>query len=151
MIKYRSILSVLLALVMVLLMGFGNVAQAKRAPKPPTYTSEQIAQIQAYATELSNLRSRLSELSTLIQKQDWVFVRNFIRGPLGEIRVKMLYATQNLLPADQPAARKAAKAVFDNLIAIDQAAQDGDYKVAIRNYAETVRDLDGFLQLLPQG
>lgn len=151
MIKPRSILTVLLALVLVVVMSLGSVAEAKRPSKPPTYTSEQITQLQGYASDLIALRDRLPELSTLIQKQDWVFVRNFIHGPLGEIRAKMSYLTQSLLPADRPTARKAAKLVSDNLVAIDQAAQDGNYKVAIRNYAETIRDLDAFLQLVPRG
>lgn len=149
MIKYRSILAAVLAVVMVVLLSFSDVAEAKRIAKPPSYTSEQIAQIQAYASELSTVRDRLPELADLIQKQDWVFVRNFIRGPLGELRTKMMFVSQNLLGEDQKQARAAAKAVFDNLIAIDQAAQKEDYKLAIRNYAETLRDFDGFLNLLP--
>ncbi len=149
MVKYQSIFTAVLAVVMVVLLNLGNVAEAKRAAKPLSYTSEQIAQVQEYAAELSALRDRMPELADLIQKQDWVFVRNFIHGPLGELRAKMLYAAQNLLGDDQKQARTVAKAVFDNLVAIDQAAQNRDYKLAIRNYAETIRDFDNFLNLLP--
>lgn len=148
--KFRSVLSVILALAAVVLINLGNVAEAKPKAQPQTYTREQLETIQGYATDLSAVRDRLPELAQLIQKQDWIYVRNFIHGPLGEIRATMLNLSRNLLPDAQPTARKAAKAVFDNLVAIDQAALKGDYKQAIRNYAETLRDLDTFLQLAPQ-
>lgn len=151
MVKYRSILTAVLAVVMVVLLSFGSVAEAKRAAKPQSYTSEQIEQIQDYASQLSAVRDKMPELADLIQKQDWVFVRNFIHGPLGELRSKMTFVAQTLLGDDQKQARATAKAVFDNLVAIDQAAQEKNYKVAIRNYAETLRDFDSFLTLLPKG
>lgn len=149
MVKYRSILSVLLALVLVVLVNLGSVAEAKPV-KAKTYTVEQLEQIQNYASELSAIRDRLPELAVLIQEQDWIFTRNFIHGPLGELRIKMLNLSRNLLPEAQKEARTVAKAVFDNIVAIDQAAQNRDYAQAIRNYAETVRDFDTFLQLIPK-
>lgn len=149
MLKSRSILSILLALVAVVLVNLGNVAEAKPV-KAPSYTPAQLETIQAYTTEVSALRDRLPELADLIQKQDWIFVRNFIHGPFGELRIKMLSLSRNLRPDAQAEASKVAKAVFDNLVAIDLAAQNKNYKVAIRNYAETVRDFDSFLQLVPK-
>jgi photosystem II protein PsbQ len=149
--KFRAVLTVILALAAVVLLNLGSVAEAKRPAKPLTYTSDQITEIQESAAELSSIRDRLPELADLIQKQDWVFVRNFLHGPLGEIRTKMSLLSQKLLPTDQKQARTIAKAVADNLVAIDQASKDENYKAAIRNYAETIRDLDAFLQLVPRG
>jgi photosystem II protein PsbQ len=146
----RSILPLVLALVAVLIVNLGNVAAAKPPAKAASYTAEQIEQIQEYAAGLTEMRDRLPELANLIQTQDWTFARNFIHGPLGEIRFKMLYLSRNLLPADQKKARDLAKLVTDNLVAIDKAAERQDYAAAVRNYAETVRDLDAFLQLVPQ-
>jgi len=151
MIKFRAVLVIVLALVAVVLLNPGNVAEAKRPAKPLSYTTEQISQIQATASDLSSIRDRMPELADLIQKQDWVFVGNFIHGPLGEIRTKMSSLALNLLPNDQKQARSLAKSVGDNLIAIDQAAKDKNYKAAIRNYAETIRDFDALLQLVPNG
>jgi photosystem II protein PsbQ len=152
MIHYRSILSIVLALIAVMVVNLGNVAVAKPAKpaKVETYTSQQLTEIQPYANALQEMRDRLPELADLIQKQDWTFTRNFIRGPLGEIRFQMLYLTRNLLPVDQVKARELAKKVADNLVSIDLAAEKQDYKLAVRNYAETVRDLDAFLALVPK-
>jgi photosystem II protein PsbQ len=150
MIKIQSMISVIFAVILVLLLNLGDVAEAKSTQKPATYTSEQIAQIQEYMTDVDALRDRLPELAKLIQDQNWVFVRNFIHGPLGEMRVKLANLSRNLLPDAQKQANKLAKDVFNNLVAIDQAAANKDYKTAIRNYGETIRDLEEFLKLVPQ-
>jgi photosystem II protein PsbQ len=145
--SHRSIFSVLLAIVLVFSFSLGNVAEAKPKAKPTTYTPEQLETIQGYTAKLSAAQARLPELADLIQKQDWTYVRNFIHGPFGELRSDMANLSRNLLPEAQPEARKAARLVFDNLIAIDQAAEKQDYKAAIRNYGETIRDFEQFLQL----
>jgi photosystem II protein PsbQ len=147
--KYRSILALLFAVVVVFFIGFSNPATAKPVKKL-TYTSEQIADIQTYANELAALGNRLPELQDLIQKEDWTFVRNFIHGPLGEIRLKMGQAARKLLPDAQKQARQVAKQVGEDLVAIDQAAENQQYKIAIRCYGETIKDLETFFQLLPQ-
>jgi photosystem II protein PsbQ len=149
--KYRSIFSILLAFALVLVLNLGTVAEAKPKAKLATYTPEQLELIQSYANELAAARDRMPELASLIQKQDWTYIRNFIHGPYGELRATMLNVARNLLPDAQAPTRKAAQVVFDNLVAIDQAAQDQNYKVAIRNYGETLRDFDAFLQLIPKG
>lgn len=147
---FRFVLVITLALVMTLWMALATPVAAKTL-KPTTYTSEQLTSLQEYNADLSALRERMPELAALIQKQDWVFVRNFIRGPLGELRFKMATVTSNLLPDAQAKARKLSKTIFSNLEAIDQAADAAAYKAAIRNYAETIRDFDEFLKLIPQG
>jgi photosystem II protein PsbQ len=150
MVKLKAVISFVLVVVAVVVLTVGSVAEAKPPKKPATYTSEQIEQIQAYASDIEALRDRLPELASLIQDQNWVFVRNFIHGPLGEIRIKMVTFARNLLPDAQKQANQLAKEVFENLVAIDQAAARKDYKAAIRNYSETVRDIEAFLQLAPQ-
>jgi photosystem II protein PsbQ len=149
MVNYRSILSVILALVMVVVVNLGNVAEAKRPTKPVTYTSEQLENIQGYVNDLAAIRDRMPELAKLIQEQNWTFTRNYIHGPLGEIRIELLNVSRNLLPDLKPQAYKLSKDIFSNLVTIDEAAAKKNYKLAIRNYAETVQDLDEFLKLSP--
>src|SRR4028119_561762 len=98
MVRSRSILSLILAMVAVFLISCGSPTVAK---VPPTYTAAQIEQIKEYAPTLLALRDRMSEIPVLIQRRDWIGVRNFIHGPLGELRLKMTYITRNLLPTDQ--------------------------------------------------
>jgi photosystem II protein PsbQ len=147
--KFRPILAVLLALVTVFMLNVGSVTAAK-TKKPQVYTSEQLEQIKTYATDLQAIRDRFPELAALIQKQDWTFTRNFIHGPLGELRIQTLNLTRNLLPDAQPAALSLSKSLFSDLVAIDLAAEKGTYQPAIRNYAKSVKDLDAFLALVPE-
>ena len=148
--KYRSILAFVFAIVAVFLIGLGNPAAAKPVKKL-TYTAAQISDIQGYASELTAMRDRLPELAELIQNKDWTFVRNFIHGPLGEIRVKLSQVTRNLLPDTQKKAREIAKDIADDLVDLDQAAAASDYKLAVRYYGEATQDLDAFFALIPQG
>ncbi len=149
MVKIRSIVSAALALLMVLVIGVGRVEAAK-VKRSLTYAPEQIEQIQGYATELQAMRDRLPELGLLIQQRDWTFARNLIHGPLGELRVKMQNVSRNLLPDAQPAARTLAKDVFDDLTALDLAAQNSNAVVAQRKYSAAVKDFDLFIALVPE-
>ncbi|MBM0741205.1 photosystem II protein PsbQ [Phormidium sp. CLA17] len=149
MVKIRSIMSAALALLMVLVIAVGQVEAAK-VKKPLTYAPEQLEQIQGYATELQAMRDRLPELGALVQQQDWTFTRNFIHGPLGELRVKMQNVSRVLLPDAQPGARKLAKEVFNDLTALDLAAQTSKVAVAQREYGAAVKDFDSFLAMVPE-
>ncbi len=146
MIRVRSIFIFMLVLITVTLVSFGHVAEAK----PLSYTSAQIEEIQPYVTEVTALRDRLPELATLIEEQNWTFVRNFIHGPLGELRAKTAYISRSLRPEDQAKARELAKDTFKSLVAIDAAAASENYKLAVRSLDKTIKGLDAFLELLPQ-
>lgn len=150
MVNYRSVVACILALVTVFLLNTGHAEAAKKVKKPPTYTAEQLEQIQVYATDLQTMRDRLPELATLITQRDWTFTRNFIRGPLGELRFQMANLSRSLLPDAQKSAQTLAKAVSNDLVAIDLAAQDKNYQAAIRKYASAIQDFDAFLALVPE-
>ena len=147
MVRSRSILSLILAIVAVFLVSCGGPTAAKL---PQTYTPVQIEQIQEYLPDLVSLRNRMSEVPILIQRRDWIGVRNFIHGPLGELRLKMTYVTRNLLPAQQKAAREVTRQLFDDLVKVEQAIEESNTQGAIRNYQATLADINKFLELVPQ-
>jgi photosystem II protein PsbQ len=145
--RYRSILACLLALVAVFVVSCGNPEVAA----PPTYTSTQLEQIQKYNTDILALRDRMTnELQTSIGQRDWVNVDNFIHGPLGTMLQEMNYLVRNLLPDEQPPARKLAKELFNDLVSVGEAAERGDQRLAQSSYQQALQDLDSFLELLPE-
>lgn len=146
MVKYRAAVAFMLAMIAVVLVGFSSVAEAKTL----SYTPAQVEEIQTYAADVSELRDRLPELAKLIQDENWTFARNFIHGPLGELRAKMAYISRSLIPTEQAKAREQANETFKSLVAIDAAADKKDYKAAIRNFGKAVKSLDAFLDLVPQ-
>lgn len=145
--RQRSIFSLILVLLATFLISCGgpNIA----AP-PPTYTTAQLEKIQTYVPQILAVRDRADELQDLIAKKDWIFVSNFIHGPIAEARLSMNYVIPNLLPKEQPAARQITKDLFNHLIKIDQAAKDANSLVALNNYEAVFDDIDKFLQLLPE-
>lgn len=147
MVRSRSILSLILAIVAVFLVSCGGPTAAKL---PQTYTPVQIEQIQEYLPDIVSLRNRMSEVPILIQRRDWIGVRNFIHGPLGELRLKMTYVTRNLLPSQQKAARDVTRQLFDDLVKVEQAIEENNTQGAVRSYQATLADINKFLELVPQ-
>ncbi|BAY35086.1 hypothetical protein NIES37_63670 [Tolypothrix tenuis PCC 7101] len=145
--RQRSLLSLVFVLLATLLISCGSPTVAKA---PPTYTTAQLTKIQTYVPEIQAVRDRLDELKDLIQRKDWIFVGNFIHGPLAEARLDMTYVIPNLLPQDEAVARQTARDLFNHLVKIDQAATSGNSILALNNTQAVVADLDKFLNLLPK-
>ena len=145
--RYRSILSLILVIVATFLVSCGSPTVAK---VPPTYTAAQVEQIQQYVPDIVALRDRMSEIPTFIKRSDWINVSNLIHGPIAELRLKMTYVTRNLLPNDQQTAREATRALFDHLVKIEEAAQEGNAQQVVLNYREAVADINTFLQVVPK-
>jgi len=92
----------------------------------------------------------MPELATRIENRNWSDVESFIHGPLGDLRVTMSTMARELLPDAQSAAVEKSRDVFGHLVKIDQAAREGSYEAAIRNYAEALKDFDAFVALAPK-
>ncbi len=143
---FRPLISILLVFVSIFLVSCGDGSQAK----PPTYSAAQLTQIQAANKNLVALGDRFPELATMIEKRDWNNVKSFIHGPLGEIRTRLSGLSRELLPGTKEKALAISKEIFVHLNKIDEAASNNDYKVAIINYSEALKDFASFEQLIPQ-
>jgi photosystem II protein PsbQ len=143
---FRPLISLLLTFIAVFIVSCGDGSQAKA----PTYSTAQLTQIATANQGLTALRDRLPELATLIQNRDWNNVKSFIHGPLGDIRTRMAGLSRELLPGSKEKALAVSKEIFVHLNKIDEAASANDYKIAIRNYGEAIKDFDTFSSLLPQ-
>jgi photosystem II protein PsbQ len=148
--KYRSIVAWAMAFVMTLFIAFASPAEAKTKAKARSYTAEQIETIQAYVGDIGAMRDRLTELSSLIEEENWVFTRNFIHGPLGELRFKMLGIARELYPESAKAARELTRDVFNQLGLIDKAAEAKDGRAAKRAFNDMNSGIEKFLSLVPE-
>jgi len=92
----------------------------------------------------------MEDLKTLISDQNWVDVRTYIHGPLGQLRQDMLGLSRSLLPKDQPQALALSKEVFGHLERLDAAAKDRNLNLAGTQYREALEDFTAFLALVPQ-
>ena len=75
------------------------------------YSDAQLQKIELSAVGIQTLRDRMDELESLIQQDEWVNIRTFIHGPLGDLRSKTNYLTQSLLlPKDKTPVLKIGRA-----------------------------------------
>jgi photosystem II protein PsbQ len=142
----RSIFALMMAFLMAFLVSCSSV----EAKVPTTYTTAQIQQSQRYVPTLTEFRSRMDKLGTLIQQRNWVDTRTYIHGPLGDLRNTMRTVSGSLLPKSQQQAVDLTKSLFTELVNIDLAAKDLDYAKVTASYQKAVNDFDSFLQLIPK-
>ena len=142
----RSIFALMMAFLMAFLVSCSSV----EAKVPTTYTTAQIQQIQRYVPTLTEFRSRMDKLGTLIQQRNWVDTRTYIHGPLGDLRNTMKTVSASLLPKSQQQAVDLTKSLFGDLVDIDLAAKDLDYAKVTASYQKAANDFDTFLQLIPK-
>ena len=142
----RSIFALMMAFLMAFLVSCSSV----EAKVPTTYTTAQIQQIQRYVPTLTEFRSRMDKLGTLIQQRNWVDTKTYIHGPLGDLRNTMRTVSGSLLPKSQQQAVDLTKSLFTELVNIDLAAEDFDYAKVTASYQKAVNDFDTFLQLIPK-
>ncbi|MEG4811217.1 photosystem II protein PsbQ [Microcoleus sp. F8-D3] len=142
----RSIFALMMAFLMAFLVSCSSV----ETKVPTTYTAAQIQQIERYVPTLTEFRSRMDKLGTLIQKRNWVDTRTYIHGPLGDLRNVMKTVSASLLPKSQQQAVDLTKSLFADLVDIDLAAKDLDYAKVTASYQKAVNDFDSFLQLIPK-
>ncbi|MEH2164072.1 MAG: photosystem II protein PsbQ [Nostoc sp.] len=147
MVRQRSIFSFFLVLLATFLISCGGPGVAIA---PPTYTATQLERIQTYVPEIQAVRDRSDELRTLIKEGDWINVRNFIHGPITEVKLNLTYVTPNLLPKDQPTARQITRDFFKDLVKLDKATSASNPLVALNNSQAAFADIDKFLDLLPK-
>lgn len=147
MLKKRSILSLFLALVATVLVSCGG---ANENTPPPTYSNEQIEQIQRALTPVKQARKRLTELENSLNQKQWSDASSLLHGPLGGLRREMSYVTRNLLPQDQEKAQDYAKALFKDLEKVDAAVDSEVTSRALQNYDRALDDFDNYLSLIPE-
>lgn len=102
-------------------------------------------QVQIYTDSLQPLRDRFSELEPLIESQNWNGIQTFIRGPLGELGVR-LRRLENALPKSEQAQFKRSNLLLqDHLQKLDVAASKKNVKAAAAAYKAAVQDFDQIL------
>jgi len=143
---FRKFLGFALAAVLLLVAGCGG----GNASQPETYGAEQIADIQIYTPRVEELRDRFPELEDYIQDKDWVNIRSFIHGPMGELRARLGRVAVRLLPEDAEQARALADDLAVHLERLDAAAEAYNQIESAKQYRLALDDFDSFLALIPE-
>jgi photosystem II protein PsbQ len=144
--RFRALLSLVLTLTATLLVACGGTPTAAA---PPTYTATQLDRIQDYRQNILERHERMAQIPGAIQTQNPENVTVITRGPLGQMLMDMQNLNRNLLPKEQPTARETSRALFDDLVAVEQAMDVANYSLATRSYDAAEQDFQRYLQLLP--
>ncbi len=145
--KRQAILSLCFALIAIILVSCGG---ANESTPPPSYSREQLQQIERSVKPVREARKRITEVESYLKDKQWSDAFSVLHGPLGGLRRDMSYVTRNLLPEDQKEARKYAKKLFQDIERIDAAIEDEGYSRALENYSRALDDFDGYLSLVPE-
>lgn len=147
MLKLRSVLALILVVVTTLLV---SCSSGQVSAPPPTYTLEKIESIQKFVIPIASARQEMSELKQLIDDKNWTDTRNFIHGPLGQLRRDMSYLSRELLPQDTKQATALIKDLFSDFEELDTEAKAQNSSLALQRYNDAVSDFDAFLKLIPE-
>ena len=142
----RSIMGVFLVAIATLLVSCSSGGQAAA---PPTYSTEQIAQIAVYAGRIQTSKDRLPELASYIREENWANIDNFIHGPLGELRERMNRLAFQLLPDDKVEALALSDKISADLEAMSAAVGAFDSNRTNAAYIKFAKDLSTLLDLIP--
>lgn len=142
----RSMMGIVLVAIATLLV---SCSSGSKAAAPPTYSADQLAQIEIYTDRIQASQTRLPELAGYIRDENWANIDNFIHGPLGELRTRMNRLAYLLLPDDKAQALKLSDKVTGDLEAMSAAVGAFDINRTDRAYTKFADDLDVFLDLIP--
>jgi len=102
--------------------------------------------VAANKSKLEVIGDRLDELKTFIDDNNWITVKTYIHGPLGQVRQDISSAIRLL--RDPTKAKALSAKFFKDLIAIDVAAGKRDVDKTFDAYEETRQDFDRLVSVL---
>ncbi len=147
--RYRAVLAIFLAFVITFFSQGASYA-AKSKTKAPVYKPAQIEQIQVYAPAVAAFGDKFTNVESLIEAEQWTDVRDYIHGPLGELRVSTGRVIRNLLGGDRKAAQEIENDLFKHMVDLDTSASAQNYDLCAKAYKAVLNDFAKFLSLVPQ-
>lgn len=102
-----------------------------------------------YGARLTQLNDRLEILANYVDQQNWITIRTYIHGPLGEIRRDIAYLSMGLTGKAKQTAKEIAKAIASDLVKLDFAAKDFNLEQVQSAYNQVRQDYDRLLKLIP--
>ena len=141
----RSLLSVMLVLVATVLVS----CSSPTVSVPEVYTPDKLQTIKIYRIPVDIAKKEVTNLSDLINEEDWTEIKSVIHGPLGTLRRDLRYLSEALLPDDKEQTLEISEDLFLRLENLDAAAIANNYTEAMKSYNKAVADFDAYVQLIP--
>ena len=111
---------------------------------------DDLAVIRRQAAAFEATKSRLPDLALLVSKEDWVFTRNLLHGPMQEVGREMLYINQRLNRSERKQADKLARSLKTALAELDEASRLQDPARMQRAYSAVAAGFDAYSDVIPE-
>lgn len=96
--------------------------------------------VAANKSKLEVIGDRLDQLKVYIDANNWITVKTYIHGPLGQVRQDISSGIRLL--RDQTQAKALSTRFFSDLISIDVAAKERDIDKTLDAYDQTRQDFE---------
>lgn len=97
--------------------------------------------------ELQTLDRQVQELKPLVDRQDWLEIRPYVRGRFRLLRKQLLMLSQELPQSQQKQALQVSRRIADKLVKLDQSAKNFDQpevEEAYRELRQAVAEFESF-------
>ena len=88
------------------------------------WTGLNTAAIAEVPPQVTRLQAQVETLQEYVQNKDWLEIRSFIHGPMGQVRRQLFFIAQDLPKNKRAAIEDDIEAVSKNLNSLDEAAEN---------------------------
>ncbi|MGF1601297.1 MAG: photosystem II protein PsbQ [Thermosynechococcaceae cyanobacterium] len=145
---YRSILISIVVLVtwFTLSLRLPEVAALERSQLGTDFS-----QTQQYAMRLMPLQVRFLELESLVKDKNWSEVQSFLRGPLGDLEVRLRFLENSFSLSQRGEASKRIDNLSEYLAQLDSSAVVGNQQQSLEKFYALVTEFNEVLSLAGAG
>ncbi len=106
------------------------------------WTGLQVAARAEVPSQVIKLQSQVETLQEYVDGREWLEIRSFIHGPMGQVRRQLFFISQKLPKDKQASLEDEIEAVSANLNVIDEAAENYSENRLVKAQAELVQAVD---------
>lgn len=141
---YRSVLVIALVVATWLMLSLGL---SEVSALESNSLARNASPAQQYAMKLTPLQSQLLELQALIEKERWSEVQSFLRGPLGDLEVRLRFLKNSFTTSQKVEASKKIESISKSLTRLDASAAVGNQQRSLKAAEALMDTFDEILSL----
>ena len=88
------------------------------------WTGLQVSAKADVPSQVTKLQSQVEILQDLVKGEEWLEIRSFIHGPMGQVRRQLFFISQKLPKSMQASLEDEIEAVSETLNVMDEAAEN---------------------------
>lgn len=106
------------------------------------WTGLQVAANAEVPSQVTKLQSQVETLQEYVEGREWLEIRSFIHGPMGQVRRQLFFISQKLPKSMQASLEDEIEAVSANLNVMDEAAENYSEKRLVNAQKELAQAVE---------